>query len=226
MAEDAVEPSKERPVATAGEAESDEAVGAEKTEVSEAWYRNPAVIVAGVVVLVVLLALLVLGLRSGSDDTPVDDQSSGVATTGDARLDRALELHFQGQTDEAAVIYRQILEVNPANQYAAYNLGLIAQTEGRLGEAVEFYNRSLSADPRFFNAAYNRGLAQRDLGQPELAITSFQEILANRDEYTDEQVAKVLINLGNILIAEGDAEAGEALVREATELDPSLRGDG
>lgn len=186
----------------------------------EAWYRNPAVIVAAVVVGLVLLALLFVAIRSGSDEP---GRSSEVTATGDPRLDRALTLHLQGETEEAAVIYQEILQVNPANEYAAYNLGVIAQTEGRLGEALEYYNRAISVDPAFFSAAYNRALTLRDLGQTDLALEAFEGIVDQRDLFTDEEVAKTLFNYGNLLIAQGDVEQGEKLVREATGIDSRLR---
>jgi len=193
-------------------------------ELVEPWYRNPAVIVAGVVVAAVVLAVLFLALRSGNDDPA----SSGVPTlesTGDERLDAALALHFQGDLDGAAEIYNEILETTPNNEYALYNLGLIAQVQGSVGEAIGYYDRSLAIDPNLFAAAYNRGLALRDLGQIDEAIEALETLAAREGELTPDELGRTLFNLGNLYIAKGDAEQGVPLVERGVELNPELRGD-
>lgn len=178
-----------------------------------------AVVVAG-------LALLAAGFALGRWTAPDSSAGSPAGTDqaadpdADRLLEVALELHRTGDLNAASQAYEAVLARRPDDQFALYNLGLISQTNGDPSSAIEYYSRALDVDPNMTTALYNRGLAHRDAGNAGAAIDDLESVLA-----LEPQNAVAMYNLGNLLIADGRVEDGTALVVQAVELDPSLRGD-
>jgi tetratricopeptide (TPR) repeat protein len=52
--------------------------------------------------------------------------------------------------DEAIVEFKKVLELNPANAEAYYNIGLIKESSNLISEAKEMYSKALS-----INSEYN-----------------------------------------------------------------------
>ena len=171
----------------------------------------------GVLVLIIGLGGFLLGRATAPQDSP--EQTELTASVTDL-LDEAVRLHASGLTELAIDRYEAILEIEPGNVLALYNLGQITQQRGDLEGAIGLYDRALQGDPSLASAAFNRAIALRDLGREEEAIAGFEAILA-----ADPDSVGALFNLGNLYIAQGDPARGVALVNRATELDPSLRGD-
>lgn len=182
---------------------------------------TPVLVAAAVVVFALVVGAFLLGRSSGTTETaPVSPPATPPAELVLDPLSRALELHNAGQLDEALVVYQELLLVEPANQYALYNIGLINQTRGNNEVAIEYYDRALAADSTLTVAAYNRALALRDVGRLDESAEAFEVLLL-----IDGENVGVLYNFGNLLISQGDVERGTELVNRAIELDPSLRGD-
>lgn len=70
---------------------------------------------------------------------PLSTEPDAVAATIALRLSR---------TDESERLFRAVLEDDPDNAYAAFELGLIAAGDGRRDEALRFLRRSLALSPR------------------------------------------------------------------------------
>ena len=131
----------------------------------------------------------------------------------------ALQLHQSGDLKAAEQAYQAVLAAKPDDQFALYNLGLIKQTNGDLAGAIDLYSKALAIDGSMVSALYNRGLAYRDAGKTKEGIADLQAVVD-----ADPQRAAALFNLGNMLIAEGNVDAGTKLVDQAVTIDPSLRG--
>ena len=56
----------------------------------------------------------------------------------------ALNLHQQGRIQEAEILYRELIEIQPFHSNALCNLGLLCNTTGRLKDAITFYEKSTS----------------------------------------------------------------------------------
>jgi tetratricopeptide (TPR) repeat protein len=150
-----------------------------------------------------------------------DDSSPGTGKQSAAEvLAAGLAAHEAGRIDEAQRLYEQLLQDDPTNRFALYNLGVIAQGRGDHDAAVERYDAALAVDPKFVSALYNRGVAYESLGRNENAEADFGAVLG-----LDPKHARAMYHLGSLLIARGDAERGIAMVAEATQLEPALRGD-
>ena len=57
-------------------------------------------------------------------------------------IDLALEHHRAGRLDQAEMLYRRILERQPANPEALYFLGVLAHQAGRNDEAIELIEKA------------------------------------------------------------------------------------
>ena len=194
----------------------------EDREESSHWSRFPArrKVSAVAIVLVALLGLFVanqkwLGIGADSSAKENIQKLDGFNT----EIDSAVSLIAAGKNSDAKVILGKILVDAPNHVLANFNMGVMAQFENRLDDAVNYYSTALVGAPMFKSALYNRGLANRDIGNIDQAIADLNTVIANYPES-----ASAAFNLGNILIAKGDQEAGNAFLERALKLDPSLGG--
>jgi tetratricopeptide (TPR) repeat protein len=49
--------------------------------------------------------------------------------------------------DEAVSEFKKVLEINPGNAEAYYNIGLIKESSNQMGEAREMYSKALAVNP-------------------------------------------------------------------------------
>jgi tetratricopeptide (TPR) repeat protein len=172
------------------------------------------------IVVVALFGLLFvnqnwLGIGSNTDSQGNLEQLDGF----DTEIDAAVGLITAGNSSDAEVVLRKILSEAPNHVLANFNMGVMAQSENRLDDAINYYSTALVGAPMFKSALYNRGLANRDIGNIDQAIADLNTVIANYPES-----ASAAFNLGNILIAKGDQETGNAFLERALKLDPSLGG--
>ena len=62
-------------------------------------------------------------------------------------FNNAVQLHKQGQIDQAELIYRQILDENPSHADALHLLGVVAHQRGQFGRAVNLIQKAVSLAP-------------------------------------------------------------------------------
>ena len=172
------------------------------------------------IVVVALLGLLLVNQNWLGSGTDADSQGNLEQLDGfDAEIDAAVGLITAGNSSDAEVVLRKILSELPNHVLANFNMGVMAQSENRLDDAINYYSTALVGAPMFKSALYNRGLANRDIGNIDQAIADLNTVIANYPES-----ASAAFNLGNILIAKGDQETGNAFLERALKLDPSLGG--
>jgi tetratricopeptide (TPR) repeat protein len=166
------------------------------------------------------VALLLVGGGIGfvvGRTTADEPEAEAGGTDADAALANGLDLHQQGRLDEAATAYRAVLDSDPENKYAYYNLGLIDQTQARVDDAIDNYRRAIDIDDEYVPALYNLGRALADRGDRDEAIDMFRLVTELEPEN-----AGAFFNLGTLLVAAGRTSDGEAALTRAVTLDPSL----
>jgi Tfp pilus assembly protein PilF len=156
----------------------------------------------------VVLALSAAGSGCGDDKSDEDKAAED--------LEAALADHAEGRVDEATDGYRDVLERDPDNQFAHYNLGLIAQQEGRNGDAEQEYRAAIRTDPNFASALFNLAILRTE-ADPDEAEELYRQVLVLQPEN-----ASAHLNLGFLLIDQGEQDEGQAELDQAVELDPSL----
>lgn len=90
-------------------------------------------------------------------------------------LNQGLEFHRNGRLDEAAVLFRQVLNEDPNNAAALYSLGLIYVNANRLTEATELIDRGVRVAPRYAPMWQLSALRHQLLDQREEALESHKQ---------------------------------------------------
>src|SRR5437667_8521722 len=80
---------------------------------------------------------------------------------------QAVACHRDGNLDEAARIYLEVLSGQPENFDATHLLGVVALQQGRFDAAQRLINAALSINPHDVSAMGNLGTSYMRDGQPE-----------------------------------------------------------
>lgn len=132
-------------------------------------------------------------------------------------FNKAVQLHKQGQLDQAELIYRQILDENPDDADATHLLGVVAHQRGQVARAVKLIDRAVRLSPD--NPVYHCNLAEshRVAGNLAEAVAHAQKALRLQPHNADAHN-----HLGLALQGQGKhAEAVECF-REAVALRPNF----
>jgi Flp pilus assembly protein TadD len=113
--------------------------------------------------------------------------------------------------------FRKVLALDPANKFAWYNLGVIAQHDNRTADARAAYDHALKIDPGFASALYNKAilLGPSDTDQ---AIVILRHIVE-----ADPRAATAYLHLGQALARKGRHDEAEDAFGLAVHADPSLQ---
>ncbi|MDR2191467.1 MAG: tetratricopeptide repeat protein [Endomicrobium sp.] len=66
-----------------------------------------------------------------------------------SHLDMGKFYFLNNNIDEAVAEFKKVLEINPVNAEAYYNLGLISESGNKIDEAKELYARALNINPSY-----------------------------------------------------------------------------
>ena len=131
------------------------------------------------------------------------------------RLASAIQVHQNGQVQEAEKVYRSILADSPNHVDALHFLGVAEHQLGNSESALEHIGRALKQVPEHPDALNNRGNILKKLGRLDEAEADYRRALATRAKDPN-----ALSNLGTVLRAKGDAEGAVALFREVIAMRP------
>jgi tetratricopeptide (TPR) repeat protein len=155
-----------------------------------------------------------LGVSCGGDE-----ESGGSASAKDVTktLNGALQAHVEGNLDQAGAAYQKVLELDPNNKFAFYNIGLLAQNGNRAEVAETQYRRVLQLDPQYGPALFNLAIIRTGKGDTTEAVSLYNQAIAANDAD-----AGAHYNLGLLLRKQGDTAAGDREISRAVELNPQL----
>lgn len=124
-----------------------------------------------------------------------------------------------GRYAEAADCSRRVIEIQPENSQAHYNLATALKDLGRMDEAANAYRAALQYRPDNAEAWDGLGFAYMSLGLLEQAARAYRELLRHRQED-----AKACANLGSCLQALGCLEEAINAYQKALKYDPANPG--
>lgn len=127
----------------------------------------------------------------------------------------AIQHHQRGDFEQAEHIYREILNVQPANVHCYNNLGIILENKGQLDEAINSYQKALQIDPAFVRAYYNLGTVLTKKYQFYEAIQCFEKVLQ-----LDQSLIEAYVAIGNILKNQGRISEAEKYYKHAIQIKP------
>ena len=158
----------------------------------------------------VVLALAGCGFGgSGTPAKPADPAADALA--------RGIAAHNANKLDEAAKDYFEVLQNDPKNKFAFYNLGQIARAQNKLAIAEGYYRSALETDPDFGLALFELAVVRRAFNALDEAI-----VLYRKDIAVEPNNAGAHYNLGILLRIQGKTVEGDAEIARGMQLDPQL----
>jgi len=134
-------------------------------------------------------------------------------------LNAGLQAEVQGDYATAQTKFQELLEVDPTNKFANYNLGYIAQTVDKdTTAAAEYYEAAIEADPQYGPALYNLAIIETGKKNTTRAIELYKRAIT-----ADPTDANANLNLGFLLYQTGDTAGADAAFRKAIALNPALK---
>ena len=134
-----------------------------------------------------------------------------------ALLQAGLAAQRQGDLLTAKGIFLEVVDREPDNAIALFDLGVLAQAAGEDDDALRRYRAAASADPKLVDAIFNEAtvLAATDRAA---AADAYRRVIA-----VEPGRAAAHLNLGLILAERGSLADAKSQLGEALRLDPSLR---
>lgn len=131
-------------------------------------------------------------------------------------LQQAVKLHQMGLFNEAATLYRQVLQKVPANFDATRLLGVAKMQGGANEEAISLLEKAQSMQPRSAEVLGHLGLAYKNSGQLEKAETAYKSALKQRPDDLN-----TLLNLGNLHMSQNKPLLAVPLFQRAAGINPT-----
>jgi len=132
-------------------------------------------------------------------------------------LQLAIHLHEQGNLREAEVIYRGILDVEPAHPDSLYLLGRIELQRGAPDAAADWFRRAIAAEPTEPTFHDFLGEAYRAARQWQQAAAAYREAIRLKPDYT-----AALSHWALTLEMLGQPDDALAMYRRVLEHDPAF----
>ena len=132
-------------------------------------------------------------------------------------FNQAVQLHRQGNIDQAELIYRQILDETPDDPDALHLLGVVAHQRGQFGRATTLIRRAVTLAPDAGSFYCNLAEALRMGGDAAAAEEAARRAVALIPHSPDARN-----HLGLALQAQGKFAEAAAEYREAVELRPEF----
>jgi predicted O-linked N-acetylglucosamine transferase (SPINDLY family) len=130
-------------------------------------------------------------------------------------IDRALELHRAGRLEEAEVLYRRVLQVQPEHPDALHLLGVLTAQRGDCEAAVKLFQWAIQIRSQVADYHNSLGEALRALGKSDAAVIAYRQALTLNSNHREARY-----NLANALQGQGNLEAAIAAYRQVLTLAP------
>jgi tetratricopeptide (TPR) repeat protein len=98
---------------------------------------------------------------------------------------QGLQLHSQGEINQAMAAYEQVLKLDPQHADTLYHVGIAAFQVGNFEMAAQFFRSAIAVRPDDAAAHSNLGNALKELRQLEDALSSYDQALALQDGDAD-----------------------------------------
>ncbi|HBW47874.1 TPA: hypothetical protein DEF17_08110, partial [bacterium] len=127
-----------------------------------------------------VLALSQLYIKTGSfnEAGSLLNHASALGDDPTALSMRAYLAHRSGRLDEAASLYRRVLEKTPDNGEILLNLGIVEAARNDLNSAVDVFQKAVMNVPEKATAYRYLGFVQFDLGRYSSAVDSLRRVIS------------------------------------------------
>ncbi len=104
-----------------------------------------------------------------------------------------MQLHRRARLDEAAALYRELLQSEPQNFDALNLLGNILLRQGRSAEALAIIGEALTLNPHSIEAQMNFGYALSQEDRLDEALASFRQAVEIRPDFAEAHAAVAMM---------------------------------
>jgi predicted O-linked N-acetylglucosamine transferase (SPINDLY family) len=156
-----------------------------------------------------------------------------LAASGQMGIDQLFQhcesLQSSGEPAAAIALYQTWIEhtVSPHKALAMFNLGSLLQSTADFPAAIAIYQRCITEQPHLAQAHINLGLLCEKLGQPELALQQWSNVVANGllSEKTDSTMQVAALNhIGRLHENKKNYDLAEQALEKSLQLDPKQPG--
>ena len=154
---------------------------------------------------------IVVQLRKEQGEESLNSQ---LATEGS----KANELLQSGKPAEAAQVYRQMLEENPASGQTAFNLALALEATNDMKGAEDTLRNAINIDPKLAKTQAELGRLDLEKGDLQSAQKWLQSALD-----LEPALVEARGDLAMVYARKGDLVSAEKLLRQAVEDDPKYK---
>ncbi len=112
----------------------------------------------------------------------------------------AIDLHQQGNLQQAEALYKEIIEIQPRHADAYHMLGAMAQQIGQSEAACELIQQAIHLNKRVAHYHYNLAVAHQALGELPQAAKAYQRAIQLQPDYLSacENLSVVFRDLGQV----------------------------
>lgn len=132
-----------------------------------------------------------------------------------ALMNQGIQSSLQGNNEQAAAIFKEIIGREPGNFYAYNNLGMVYGKIGKTDLALESYQEALRINPDFPMTLNNISQIYKDRGNYELAASSLEKAVRI---FPEMEIAQG--NLGEIYFLQRRYDEAIVCLEKAVELRP------
>jgi tetratricopeptide (TPR) repeat protein len=157
-----------------------------------------------------LVPLTLLGVAAcGAGQGTPAQQAAALVTKG-------LEAQLAGDLASAQSDYEQATQLDHTNKYAYYDLGTVYDKQGNKVQAIQDYQTTLVIDPNFVDALFNLAV-DTTASDPSGAERLYRKVIA-----LQPTLASGWLNLGFVLLSEGNGAGARSAWAKAVSLDPTV----
>lgn len=115
--------------------------------------------------------------------------------SADRRNDFGNLLAARRFVEDARMQYERALEIDSSHFLAAYNLGLLWETEGKPTKAISAYRKSISRKPGFPQSHFRLGRLYEKRGWERLAVREYAKALRLDPEMRDPRTNPLVVDI-------------------------------
>lgn len=138
------------------------------------------------------------------------------AQTTKSPLEQQARSLMASDPQQAGNLWRQVIEREPDNLPAVFNLGLVHLELEDFPQAIVDFERVLELDSQMVDARFNLGFAYAKMGRYDDATVQYTQVVDQAPAYLDE----VLFNLAIVQDFQGDRQAAARSLHGAIRYNP------
>lgn len=132
-------------------------------------------------------------------------------------IQKIIQLHSSGNTDEAISKIKLLIESNPSEAILFNICGVLMKEIGEYEDALSYLDKSIVLKPNYAEAYYNKGITFQELNQIDSAINSYKLAIKYNPKYPEAHN-----NLGALIKNSRQFEESINYFKKAIEIEPNF----